>query len=288
MLYPDRAFEGKLARSERIERVTARRFEGRAALVTGGASGIGAATTRRLVGEGANVLIADRDRGKGEALASELTAVSFQPCDVSEASQIETLVQRAEALFGRVDILFNNAGIGGANQDSTELDPAIWRQVMTINIDAVFHTCRLVIPVMRGHGGGVIVNTASISGLAGDHNFTAYNASKAAVINYTKALALDHAKDNIRVNAVCPGLIDTALTAGLSQVPALLEHWKSHIPMRRAGTAEEIAAVVCFLASEEASYMTGSIVVADGGVTAGTGQPDMKRFLTSREKNEGV
>lgn len=264
------------------------RFEGRAALVTGGASGIGAATARRLVREGARVLIADRDHEKGEALAADLPAVTFQPCDVSEPSQIEAAVNRAKALFGGLDILFNNAGIGGVSQDSTELDPAIWRQVMAINIDAIFHACRHTIPMMRARGGGVIVNTASISGLGGDYNFTAYNASKAAVINYTKALALDHAKDGIRVNAVCPGLIETALTSGLKQVPALLEHWTSRIPLRRTGTAEEIANVVCFLASDEASYMTGSIVVADGGTIAGTGQPDVKAFLASQQNTQSV
>ncbi len=264
------------------------RFEGRAALVTGGASGIGAATARRMAREGARVLIADRDHEKGEALAAAFSAVTFQPCDVSEPSQIEAAVNRGEALFGGLDILFNNAGIGGVSQDSTELDPAIWRQVMAINIDAIFHACRHAIPVMRARGGGVIINTASISGLGGDYNFTAYNASKAAVINYTKALALDHAKDGIRVNAVCPGLIETALTGGLKQVPALLEHWKTRIPLGRTGTAEEIASVVCFLASDEASYMTGSIVVADGGVTAGTGQPDVKAFLASQQNKERI
>jgi meso-butanediol dehydrogenase/(S,S)-butanediol dehydrogenase/diacetyl reductase len=264
--------------------MTTSRFEDRTAVVTGGASGIGAATARRLAQEGARVMIADRDHEKGEALAAELPVVTFQPCDVSEPSQIEALARRAEALFGGVDILFNNAGIGGASQDSTELDPAVWRQVMAINLDSVFLLSRQVIPMMRRRGGGVIVNTASISGLGGDYNFTAYNASKAAVINYTKALALDHARDNIRVNAVCPGLIETALTAGLTHAPALLKHWKSHIPMRRAGTAEEIANIVCFLASDEASYMTGSMVVADGGVTAGTGQPDVKSFLTNLQK----
>ena len=257
------------------------RFQGRNAIVTGGASGIGAATTRRLVSEGAKVLIADRDLEKGEAMAAELAGVTFQPCDLAEPSQIAALINRAEEIFGGLDILFNNAGIGGSNADTTALDPAIWRQVMAINIDAVFHACRHAIPLMRKQGGGVVVNTASISGLGGDHNFTAYNASKAAVINYTRSLALDHAKDNIRVNAICPGLIATALTSGLQQQTALLEHWTGRIPMRRAGSAEEMANVVCFLASDEASYMTGSIVVADGGVTAGTGQPDVAGFLSS-------
>jgi meso-butanediol dehydrogenase/(S,S)-butanediol dehydrogenase/diacetyl reductase len=257
------------------------RFKNRRAVITGGASGIGAATARRLTSEGAKVLIGDRDREKGEALAAELDGVTFQPCDVAEPSQIAALLNRAEALLGGLDILFNNAGIGGGNVDTTALDPAIWRQVMAVNIDAIFHACRHAIPLMRKQGGGVIVNTASISGLGGDYHFTAYNASKAAVVNYTKALALDHARDNIRVNAVCPGLIATALTSGLQQQPALLDHWLSRVPMRRTGTAEEIANVVCFLASDEASYLTGSILVADGGMTAGTGQPDAGAFLAT-------
>jgi len=258
------------------------RFTGRSAVVTGGASGIGAATARRLVAEGAKVLIADHDRERGEAMAAELGA-AFAPCDVAEPAQIETVLNRAEELFGGLDILFNNAGIGGGTADTPALDPAIWRRVMAINIDAIFHACRHAIPLMRKQSGGVILNTASISGLAGDYRFTAYNASKAAVINYTRALALDHGKDNIRVNAICPGLIDTALTNGIQRQPALLDHWKGRIPLGRAGTAEEMANIACFLASDEASYITGSIIVADGGMTAGTGQPDIGTFLSSRQ-----
>jgi meso-butanediol dehydrogenase/(S,S)-butanediol dehydrogenase/diacetyl reductase len=127
--------------------------------------------------------------------------------------------------------------------------------------------------------GSAIVNTASISGMGGDYRFAAYNAAKGAVINYTRALAIDHAKQGIRVNALCPGLVDTPITAGVSQMPGLRDEWIRRIPIGRAAQPEEMAKVVAFLASDDASYMTGSIVVADGGTTAHTGQPEVAQFM---------
>ena len=132
---------------------------------------------------------------------------------------------------------------------------------------------------MLAQGGGAIVNTASISGLGGDYGFTAYNAAKGAVINYTKALAVDHAADGIRANAVCPGLIETQLTDGIKEMPDLLQRWVDGIPMKRAGKPEEMASVIAFLASDDASYVTGAIIVADGGKMAWTGQPDATVLL---------
>jgi meso-butanediol dehydrogenase/(S,S)-butanediol dehydrogenase/diacetyl reductase len=251
------------------------RFEGRVAIVTGGASGIGAATVRLLAGEGAKVAIFDLDRHKGERLAAELGAdrATFSAVDVADAGALAAAVDAVAGRFGRLDILVNNAGIG-ALAKTPELPVEAWRQVMAVDIDAVFYACRAAIPHMREAGGGAIVNTASISGAAGDYGMTVYNAAKGAVINYTKALAIDHALDGIRVNSVSPGLIDTQLTDGLREAPDLLAEWTAGIPMKRAGRPEEMAAVIAFLASDAASYVTGSNIIADGGKMAWTGQPD--------------
>ncbi|MDR3507160.1 MAG: SDR family NAD(P)-dependent oxidoreductase [Caulobacteraceae bacterium] len=258
------------------------RFQDKAALITGGASGIGAATARLMVAEGARVVVADLNETAGHALVGDLGAdrAEFLRCDVGEREQVEAMVKAAHKRFGRLDILFNNAGIGCFGE-TPDLDPEVWAKVIAIDLNSVFYACRIAIPLMRQAGGGVIINTASISGLAGDYGFTAYNAAKGAVINYTRALAIDHAKDNIRVNALCPGLIDTPLTAVAKQMAGVLDVWLDAIPMKRAGTPEEMAKVVAFLASDDASYVTGTIMVADGGKTAATGQPDLKRFMTS-------
>ncbi|MDR3513025.1 MAG: SDR family NAD(P)-dependent oxidoreductase [Caulobacteraceae bacterium] len=256
------------------------RFADKVAVITGGASGIGAATARLLVREGAAVVIADLNEELGHALVDQLgdEQAMFHRTDVADRVEVETLIEQAIRRFTRIDVLFNNAGIGCFGE-TPDLDPETWSRVIAIDLNSVFYACRAAIPHMRRTGGGAIVNTASISGLAGDYAFTAYNAAKGAVINYTRALAIDHAKDNIRVNALCPGLIDTPLTSGAKQMSGLFEAWIDAVPMKRAGTPEEMAKVVAFLASDEASYVTGSIIVADGGKTAHTGQPDLRRFL---------
>jgi meso-butanediol dehydrogenase/(S,S)-butanediol dehydrogenase/diacetyl reductase len=177
-----------------------------------------------------------------------------------------------------VDILFNNAGIGSIGE-TPDLTVDAWRRVIDVDLNAVFYGCRVAIPLMKAAGGGVIVNTASISGLFGDYGFSAYNAAKGAVVNYTRSLALDHGKDNIRVNALCPGFIHTGLTSGIEQRPELLAQWQALIPLQRVGTPDEMAAAVLFLASDDASYITGAMLVADGGMTAKTGQPNLMSLL---------
>ena len=134
-------------------------------------------------------------------------------------------------------------------------------------------------PHLRASGGGAIINMASVSGIAGDSAMPAYNAAKAGVLNFTRAIAMEHADENIRINAVCPGVIDTPMSAGVKSVPSLMEAYFQNIPMARFGRPEEIAAVVAFLASDDASYVTGAALVADGGLTAGTGQPHVRRLL---------
>ena len=245
------------------------RFENKVAIVTGGSSGIGAATVERLVREGANVLIADLNPPL-EASAK----IVFRQTDVTSMTDAAAMVEAAVAQFGQLDVLVNNAGIGCLDE-TPELDPAVWDKVFGLNVSAVFYVCRAAIPFMARQG-GAIVNIASISGLAGDYGFTAYNASKGAVINYTRSLALDCAHDGIRVNALCPGTVaGTAMGVGSHGSAADRKAWLDPIPLGRMGTVEEMANIIAFLASDEASYMTGSIVIADGGTTAHTGQPNV-------------
>ena len=254
--------------------MSARRFEGRAVIVTGGASGIGAATARRLATEGARILVADIDEAGAQRVASDLgDAASFRRVDVAERTQVEELVAAAVERFGRLDILFNNAGVGSLGE-TPDIDPDQWHRIIAVDLHSVFYACRAAIPHFRSSGGGVIVNTASISGIAADYGFAAYNAAKGALVNYTRTLAIDHARENIRVNAVCPGLIDTAATRVLLDQPSIAEDYLERIPMGRVGTAEDVAGAVAFLASDDARYVTGHCLVVDGGITCHTGQPN--------------
>jgi meso-butanediol dehydrogenase/(S,S)-butanediol dehydrogenase/diacetyl reductase len=250
------------------------RFAGKVAVVTGGASGIGAATVRRFVAEGASVMIADLQGDAAEALASELgDRAAPYSLDVTELSAVEALMAAAVEDFGHLDIVFNNAGISSLGRVD-ELEVEAWHRVIDVDLNAVFYGCRAALPYLRASGGGAIVNTASISGLFGDWGLPAYNAAKGAVMNLTRALAADHARDNIRVNAVCPGGVETAMTNPLVQSRRAQEQYQRLVPMARMGLADEIASAVAFLASDDASYVTGHGLVVDGGVTATTGQPN--------------
>ena len=244
------------------------RFEGKVALVTGGSNGIGAAIATRLAGEGAKVLIADRTPP-----AATSDAIRYLATDATQAKDAAAAVATAIDHWGRLDMLFNNAGVG-AYGETPDMDEDLWDKVFAINIRAIFLFCRAAIPAMRENG-GVIVNIASISGLFGDYGMGAYNASKGAVVNYTRSLALECASQGIRVNALCPGLVDTAMSAGGLERPEDKAQWMERIPLGRPARPEEIAAVAAFLASDDASYMTGSIVAADGGITSHTGQPNI-------------
>ena len=253
------------------------RFAGKIAIVTGGASGIGAAFATRLHAEGGSVMIADLDAGKGEALAAALAErAAYQSVDVADADALVALADATVARFGGIDILYNNAGIGNYGL-TPDMPVEQWRRCLAVNLDAVFYGCRAVIPHMRARGGGAIVNTASASGLAADYGFTAYNAAKAGVINYTRCLAIDHARDGIRANSVCPGPVDTPiLTTGVDAFPGLRAEWEGIVPSGRFAQAEEIAAVALFLVSADASGVTGAAIPVDGGLTAHTGQPDLR------------
>jgi meso-butanediol dehydrogenase/(S,S)-butanediol dehydrogenase/diacetyl reductase len=246
------------------------RFAGKRAVVTGGSVGIGAAIMARLAAEGAQVACIDI-----AAPENPLPDAALIQADLTDGAAAQAAVVAAVQALGGLDVLVNNAGIG-CFAETPDLPEETWDKVFALNVGAVFHCCKAAIPAMRQSGGGAIVNIASISGLGGDYAFSAYNASKGAVINYTRSLAIDCAADGIRVNALCPGAIGgTNLKIGSTLTRELVAEWMARIPLGRFGSPEEMAATVAFMASDEASYMTGSIIVADGGITAHTGQPSL-------------
>jgi meso-butanediol dehydrogenase/(S,S)-butanediol dehydrogenase/diacetyl reductase len=258
------------------------RFAGKVALITGAASGIGAACARRFAAEGAQLALGDLDEAALAASAKELDAsgesVLTARVDVSVLAEVQAFTDAAAARFGRLDAVLNNAGIGAFGR-SDEMDPEAWHRTFAVDVHSVFYGTRAALPHLRRAGGGAIVNTASISGLAGDYGLSAYNAAKGAVVNYTRAAALEVAREGIRVNAVCPGPIETPLAAGLLRHPQVAPAYARAIPMGRVGRADEVAAAAAFLASDDASYITGAMLVVDGGLLAATGQPDFYTLL---------
>jgi meso-butanediol dehydrogenase / (S,S)-butanediol dehydrogenase / diacetyl reductase len=259
-------------------------FSGQTAVITGAASGIGAAAARQLSALGANVLVTDINDTAGQAVATELNAsrpgtALYAHLDVTDAARFAEICQLAFDHFGNLTVLINNAGRGSLGE-TPDIPLEEWRSVIEIDLFGVFYGCRAAIPLLRKSGGGAIINIASLSGIHADHGFAAYNAAKAGVINYTRTLALDHAKDNIRSNAVCPGWIDTPLTEMTKAVPQIADTWAGNIPLKRSGTVDEVANVITFLASPLASYMTGAIVVVDGGLGCSNGQPNIPEIIS--------
>lgn len=245
-----------------------RRFEGRGALVTGGSSGIGKATAARLLAEGARVVIDGRDEARLAAAVQELAPggeISAISADVAREDEVTRLVDEALARLGRIDVLVNSAGIDGAGAEALDLSADGWRRVLDVNLTGPFLVAQAVARHMAATGGGAIVNVASLNGLAAEAGFADYNTSKGGLVMLTRSLAVDLVQHNIRVNAVCPGYILTPMTAGYAADPATGAAIRAAIPMGRVGDPAEVAAAIAFLASDDASYITGELLVVDGG-----------------------
>ncbi len=269
----------KKTRDDMREPGLPRKLVGKVALVTGGTSGIGAATATLFSAEGANVVVTGRRARLGEKTVETLVKFgvrgAYVEADHTKLEDCERSVSETVRQFGRIDILFNNAGVvmKGTAESTSEED---WASLMNLNLTAVWRMSRLVLPHMRAQGGGVIVNNASDWGVVGAENALAYAVSKAAVVQLTRCMALDHAAENIRINAVCPGdtFVQRWIEKGYFEAsdPVTLEQAKTdaacRLPMGRFGQPEEIARAVLFLASTDSSFMTGQTLVVDGGNTA--------------------
>ena len=239
-------------------------LNGRTAVVTGGAQGFGRAITERFVASGAKVAIWDHDLPFAEKTAKEIGPdVTAIKVDVSDLAAVEKARDATLAALGKIDILVNNAGIAGINKTVWETDLEEWRKVLRINLDGPFICCKAIAPVMISQGYGRIVNIASIAGKEGNPNASAYSASKAGVIGFTKSLAKELAKTGVTVNSVTPAAVRTPI---FDQIPqSHVDFMLSKIPMARLGKIDEVASLVCWLASEECSFSTGAVFDVSGG-----------------------
>lgn len=254
-------------------------FTDKSVLVTGSTTGIGEASARAFASQGARVLVTGRNEERGAAICAEIEAdggtAEFCQADLSDRAECDHLVSETVKRFGCLDILVNNAGVLHEGTALTTSDQA-WDETVSINVTAVFYMSRAALKQMSAQGCGCIVNTASEWGLNGEPNYVAYCASKGAVVQMTRCMALDHAAEGIRVNAVCPGethteMLDRMLRDQGGDFDEKLRNFAAGIPMRRVATPEEIARSIVFLASDEASYVTGTTLVVDGGNDATAG-----------------
>jgi len=245
-------------------------FEGKVALVTGASGGIGRASALAFAASGASVVVSDVNEDGGSETVALISAAGgkavFQRCDVSNGADVKALVARAVSEYGRLDFALNNAGIN--NLGSNEYDDDVWARSMGINLTGVMMCMREEAEVMMAQGKGAIVNTASINGLVGNGAQPGYTASKHGVVGLTRHGALRWAQAGIRVNCVCPGVIETPMTAPLTANPEMKKILDGMTPMGRMGKAEEIASAVMWLCSDQASFVTGHPLVVDGGATA--------------------
>ena len=248
------------------------RLNGKVAIITGAASGIGKATAILFAEHGAKIVVADIDKDGGKKavidIQDEGNDAIFVQTDVTVKSDTEQMVEQTIATYGKLDILLNNAGIA-MRLPVAELSEEDWHRCLDVNLTGVFLCSKAAIPAMQNNGCGSIINMSSIYGIVGADVRAAYVASKGAVTNLTRGMALDYASDNIRVNCICPGFVETPLVAGVVKTPEEYQKLADKHPLRRLAKPEEIAYGVLYLASEESSFVTGIALPIDGGYTAG-------------------
>jgi 3-oxoacyl-[acyl-carrier protein] reductase len=243
----------------------ARRFEGRAAVITGGASGAGKALAARLVAEGARVAIWDQDKDALAQVRSETGATYAHAVDVSDPGSVQSAANASQAALSRIDLLACSAGITGATAPVKDFPIDSWRRVVDVNLNGVFYCCRAIVPFMIATGYGRIVNVASVAAKEGNPNASAYSASKAGVIALTKSLAKELATSGVLVNVVTPAVFETPL---LKQMPqSQIDFMRSKIPMSRLGQVPEVVSMICWLLSDECSFSTGAVFDISGGRT---------------------
>jgi len=256
------------------------RLKNKVALITGGSSGIGRETAILFAREGAKVVVADINNDEGQETVRMITDeggnAAFIHADVAQTTHCERMVAFAEQTYGALHILFNNAGIMHSDDgDATSTEESVWNLTMNINVKGVFLGCKYGIPAIRRAGGGSIINTASFVALLGAATpQLAYTASKGAVLSMSRELAIIHARENIRVNALCPGPLRTELLMKFLNTEAKKQRRLVHVPMGRFGEAKEMASAALYLASDESSYVTGTEFMVDGGITAAYVTPE--------------
>ncbi|MGA2412205.1 MAG: SDR family oxidoreductase [Candidatus Binataceae bacterium] len=252
-----------------------RKLEGKVAVITGAASGMGRGTAIRFATEGASIVIADLNQEGGESVVRECKEnggnAVFQKTDVSSEENIKAAIDRAVSEFGRLDITFNNAGIGGALGPLEQITSADWDRTFAILLRSVFFGIKYSVPAMRKAGGGSIISTASVAGLRGGAGPVVYSVAKAGVVHLTKCAAIDYGRERIRVNAICPGGINTPLVSNMlpGGAAATAQVLGRIQPIPRAGTPDDIAGMALYLASDDSEWVTGTTMVVDGGLMAG-------------------
>jgi len=256
------------------------RLEGKVALITGGGNGMGREASVLFASEGAKVVVADLSEPGGRATVEAVEAVggeaAFVAVDVSDAAQVEAMVEATTERFGALHVLYNNAGVfPSEDAGATDTPEATWDRVLDVNLKGVWLGCKYAIPALVSAGGGSIVNVASFVAFMGAATAQiAYTSSKGGVLALTREVAVEHARSGIRANALCPGPVDTPLLADLMADPARRARRLVHIPMGRLGRPDELARAALFLASDDSSFMTGAALVVDGGITAAYVTPE--------------
>ena len=247
------------------------RFQGKVVLITGASSGIGAACARSFSSEGARVVVVGRDHQRTEAVATEVGALTWSTADITDPDACRELVRSVVDAGGRLDVLINNAGTI-VRKDTADTTDEEWRSLMAINLDAPFFMAREAIKAMRKSGSGAIVNLSSTCGLVGSKGLMAYCTSKGGIIQMTQSMALDCATDGIRVNAVCPGSVDTPMLFSKHETTPtrdqMMKRLVDAVPMQRWATTDEVVSAILFFASDEAGFITGTHLSVDGGYTA--------------------